>query len=287
MIRRNRVCVRGATPCRPTTGELKCISRNGPDHQMGRGHRGLCHGSEERARRAFLRPQARLGKLSLLLFGKRIRSQADSRQGRGGVLRSAVYGPLSLVGFPEQITDDPKTWDKVKPKGDLRGLPTAIVYNTKVSRPITPVYDLMKEEKLTDEGLRAAVNFLFEALTFRPPTLEESNNYLGIVKDSVQEVGKENGVFMGLSAVFLDRDALFRPELVRSGKPDGHGRIMLRDWELGLALNHALSYVRPDETLRKAIADGRMRTREDVKRELVRNVGRRKHPQAPCPAFFP
>ena len=87
-------------------------------------------------------------------------------------------------------------------------MPTAIVYNTKVSRPITPVYDLMKEEKLTDEGLRAAVNFLFEALTFRPPTLEESNNYLEIVKDSVQEVGRENGVFMGLSAIFLDRDAL-------------------------------------------------------------------------------
>ncbi len=189
------------------------------------------------------------------------------------VLRFMAYGPLSLVGFPEQITDDPKTWDKVKPKGDLRGLPTAIVYNTKVSRPITPVYDLMKEEKLTDESLRAAVNFLFEALTFRPPTLEESNNYLGIVKNSVQEVGRENGVFMGLSAIFLDRDALFRPELVRSGKPDGHGRIMLRDWELGLALNHALSYVRPDETLRKAIADGRMRTREDVKRELVRMLG--------------
>ena len=58
---------------------------------------------------------------------------------------------------------------------------------------------------------------------------------------------------MGLSAVFLDRDALFRPELVQSGKPDGHGRIMLRDWELGLALNHALSYVRPDETCTKLL----------------------------------
>ncbi|MEZ5429955.1 MAG: hypothetical protein R3F31_01995 [Verrucomicrobiales bacterium] len=34
-----------------------------------------------------------------------------------------AYGPLSLVGMPEQITDDPKTYDKVKPKGDLRGLP--------------------------------------------------------------------------------------------------------------------------------------------------------------------
>jgi hypothetical protein len=45
---------------------------------------------------------------------------------------------------------------------------------------------------------------------------------------------------------------------------------MLKDWELGLALNHALSYVRPAEALRKAIVDGRMRTREDVKREVSR-----------------
>ena len=62
-----------------------------------------------------------------------------------------AYGPLSLVGMPEQITDDPKTYDKVKPKGDLRGLPTAIVYNTKVARPITPVHDLMKDSGVTDE----------------------------------------------------------------------------------------------------------------------------------------
>ena len=40
-----------------------------------------------------------------------------------------------------------------------------------------------------------------------------------------------------------------------------------------VSLNHALSYIRPDETLRKAIADGRMRTREDVRRELVRMLG--------------
>ena len=186
------------------------------------------------------------------------------------ILRFMAYGPLSLVGFPEQITDDPKTWDKVKPEGDLRGLPTAIVYNTKVSRPITPVHDLMKEPGFTDELLRAAVNYVFDAVTFRPPSDRESEDYLRILKDSIDKVGKENGAFMGLSAIFLDRDALFRPELVESGKPDEHGRIMLQDWELGLAVNHALSYVRPDDTLRKAIVEDRMKTREDVKREVAR-----------------
>jgi len=187
------------------------------------------------------------------------------------ILKYMAYGPLSLVGFPEQITDDPKTYDVIKPKGDIRGLPTAIVYNTKVVRPLTPVYDLKKEgAEITDESLRAAVDFLFEALTFRPPTESESDDYLGLVRDSIAKVGEEDGVFMGLSAIFLDRDALFRPELAEGGTPDEHGRIMLQDWELGLAVNHALRYIRPDEALRAAIVEGRMRTREDVRREVTR-----------------
>ena len=186
------------------------------------------------------------------------------------ILRYMAYGPMSLVGFPEQITDDPKTYDKVKPKGDLRGLPSAIVYSTKVARPLTPVHELMKESGVDEERLRAAVDFLFEALTFRPPTTEESREYLHIVTNAVEKVGKENGVFMGLSAIFLDRDALFRPELAAAGTPDSDGRARLQDWELGLAVNHALRYIQPDELLRAAVLEGRMRTREDVKREVGR-----------------
>ncbi|MFM2141470.1 MAG: hypothetical protein RLZZ476_14 [Verrucomicrobiota bacterium] len=186
------------------------------------------------------------------------------------ILQFMAYGPLSLVGMKEQITDDPKTYDKVKPPGDLRGLPTAIVYSTKVLRPLTPVYDLMKAPDVTDESLRAAVDYLFEVLTFRPPNKAESDSYFQVVKDSIAKVGKEDGVFMGLSSIFLDRDALFRPELVENGKPDEHGRVMLQDWELGLAVNHALRYLKPDEPLRRAIIDGRMKTRDDVQREVTR-----------------
>ena len=183
------------------------------------------------------------------------------------ILRYMAYGPLSLAK-PEQITDDPNTY---KTQGDLRGLPTAIVYSTRVVRPLTPVYELMKEgAEITDEGLRAAVDHLFEALTFRPPTDRESSEYLQMVKDTIETVGPEDGVFMGLSSIFLDRDALFRPELAETGTPDKHGRVMLQDWELGLAINHALRYIKPDEMLRTAIMEGRMRTREDVKREVTR-----------------
>ncbi len=182
------------------------------------------------------------------------------------IIRYMAYGPLSIAD-PEQITDDPNSY---KMEGDIRGLPTSLVYSTKVMRPLTPVYDLMKEDGVTDERLRAAVDHLFEALTFRPPSKTESDAYLAIVKQSIEKLGKEDGAVLGLSAVFLDRDALFRPELAENGEPDRYGRVMLQDWELGLAVNHALGYIKPDEELRKAIAQGRMRTREDVKREVER-----------------
>jgi len=175
------------------------------------------------------------------------------------------YGPLSIVGMPEQITDDPATYDRVKPRGEIRGLPTAITYSTKIARPLTPVYELMKEGGVTDERLRAAVDYLFESLTFRPPSKKESDEYFAIVRQSIEKLGKEDGVVLGFSSIFLDRDALFRPELVESGEPDDHGRVMLQDWELGLAVDHALRYIKPDEELRHVIVEGRMRTRSDVK----------------------
>ncbi len=184
------------------------------------------------------------------------------------IIRYMADGPLSIAQ-PYQITDDPKSIaDKMK--GDLRGLPTSLVYSTKVLRPLTPVYDLMKEDGVTDERLRDAVDYLFEALTFRPPSTMESDAYVTIAKQSMEKLGKKEGAVLGLSSIFLDRDALFRPELADKGKPDQHGRVMLQDWELGMAVNHALRYIRPDEELREAIVQGRMRTRADVKREVER-----------------
>ncbi len=184
----------------------------------------------------------------------------------GDILRYMAYGPLSIAN-PEQITDDPNSYTF---EGDIRGLPTAIVYSTKVVRPLTPVYELMRAEEVTDDLLQAAVDELFESLTFRPPRPEESEAYLTLLRESIDQLGKEEGGFLGLSAIFLDRDALFRPELVEAGEADAYGRVMLQDWELALAVNHALRYLRPDQTLRQAVLDGKMRTRDDVRREVER-----------------
>ena len=187
------------------------------------------------------------------------------------ILRYMAFGPLSIAR-PEQITDTPDEYFKSEdcPEGDIRGLLTSIVYSTKVVRPLTPVIDVLEHQSATDDQLLAAIAFLFEALTFRPPQQSETDRYLEIVKETITKLGHTDGVVLGLSAIFLDRDALFRPELVQNGSPDAYGRIMLQDWELGLAVNHALRYIKPDAVLRDHVIRGNMRTREDVKREVTR-----------------
>ena len=192
------------------------------------------------------------------------------------LIKYMAYGPLSIANA-YQITDEPDSIaDKMK--GDLRGLPTSIVYGTQVKRPITPIYHLLgdaegQRQEDSEKLITEAVEYLFQALTFRPPSVDETATYVQIVLDSVGQLGRKDGVILGLSAIFLDRDALFRPELVEVGEPDASGRVKLQDWELGLALNHALSYLPPDETLRASIVSGEMRTREDVERELTRILG--------------
>lgn len=185
------------------------------------------------------------------------------------ILRYMAYGPLSIAA-PQQITDNPAAYFKKYVPGDNRGLPSSLVYSTKTVRPLTPVIAAIDTPSATDDCLRKAVNYLFEALTFRPPQPSESDRYVTIVKNSVHKLGQKDGAVLGLSAIFLDRDALFRPELVEYGTPDSFGRIMLQDWELGLAVNHALRYIKPDEDLKRSVLNGAMRTRDDVQREVQR-----------------
>lgn len=184
------------------------------------------------------------------------------------IISYMAYGPLSIAE-PYQITDDPRSIED-KMKGDLRGLPTSLVYSTKTTRPLTPIHELMNQDGISAELVRQAVNYLFEALTFRPARPSETDQYVAIVQQAIDQLGKEDGVVLGLSSIFLDRDALFRPELAEEGEPDRHGRVMLQDWELGLAVHHALQYIPPDDQLRTAIIDGRMKTRDDVEREVTR-----------------
>jgi len=173
-----------------------------------------------------------------------------------------------------QITKDAETILRFMARGPTEESgPDAPKYGKEIMRPLTPVYELMNGSGSGpgDERLKAAVEFLFEALTLSPPTAEETAIYLGIAKKSIEELDQEDGAILGLTPIFLDRDALFRPELCKTGKPDRYGRVMLSGNELALAINAAFSYIRPEtDHLWTALAEGQLKTREDVKREVTR-----------------
>jgi hypothetical protein len=183
------------------------------------------------------------------------------------ILRFMAYGPDAE---PFQFADRVGDIDKKYKDQSVRGLASSLFYSKSVKRPLTPVYELMKEPGVSDEKLKAAVDYLFEALTCRSPSENESAEYVALLKEAIDDLGKEDGVILGLTPIFLDRDALFRSELAESGTPDIHGRAMLQDQELALAINAAFSYIPPDGTLKQAVLEGRMKTREDVKREVAR-----------------
>ena len=174
------------------------------------------------------------------------------------------------VAEPHQFEDSMGKVDQEYKHESLRGSSLGLFYSKSPKRPLTPIYDLMREPGVSDEKLTAAVEFLFEALTCRPPTEKETKQYLDVLKEAITDIGKEEGVILGLTPIFLDRNALFRSELAEQGTPDKYGRVMLQDMELALAINAAFSYLPPDETLKQAAIQGRMKNRSDVKREVTR-----------------
>jgi hypothetical protein len=195
------------------------------------------------------------------------------------IIRFLAYGPKGKdFQFVDKVGDiDPKHKGTAVYKGRTiqtkHGVPEGVFYRNASNRPITPVRDLMAEPGVSDERLKAVVGFLFEALTLRPPTTEETADYLRIVKQSIKDLGKEEGAILGLTPIFLDRAALFRLELCKDGKPDKYGRVMLQGQELALAINAAFSYVAPDSKLKQALEGGRLKTKEDIKREVTRILG--------------
>ena len=192
------------------------------------------------------------------------------------IIRFMAFGP---EGYPFQFVDRVEDIDQqYKGKATYKGRtiqtkhgdPEGVYYRKKSHRPITPVYHLVSEPGVSDERVSAAVDFLFEALTLRSPTADETATYVRLVKKSIDSLGKEEGAILGLMPIFLDRAALFRSELCKGGEPDKYGRVMLQNQELVLAINAAFSYVAPDSKLKQALKDGCLTTRDDVKREVTR-----------------
>lgn len=166
------------------------------------------------------------------------------------------------AGDPKAAPADPK--DKWAPKT------TPAAFETIVAKKVAP----------TDDELRAAVRAQFGLVLRREPTAAELAQYLGLGREAVKIAGNAEGLRQVLKAVLLESEFVYRLEF-GAGKPDAHGRVPLSPREAADALAYALGDRGPDAQLLRAAETGKLNTKADYEREVLRLLADKAHFAAP------
>lgn len=128
---------------------------------------------------------------------------------------------------------------------------------------------VLNESTPSDEQLRDAIGKMFQLVIERDPTSTEVEKYRTLARECIAVGGNAEGLRATLIAVSVSPPAVYRMELGQ-GPADDHGRQMLSSAELAFAISYALTDEKPDEKLLEAARSGRLRSREDVHREVTR-----------------
>lgn len=128
---------------------------------------------------------------------------------------------------------------------------------------------ILYDGKPTKAMMEAAVKLHFNRVLQQDPTDDDLNKYTGFMADGIEKSGPYFGLRNALIAIMVSPQFIYRSEL-GLGKAVGDGRTMLSPVELAYAISYALTDKDPDDQLIAAVKDGRLTTRDDVKREVVR-----------------
>ena len=128
---------------------------------------------------------------------------------------------------------------------------------------------VLKKAAPSDVEISDAVRAQFSSVLQRAPTDAELAKYARLTREAIAMGGNAEGLRQMLLAVLLESEFLYRLEF-GAGAADAHGRKMLAPREGAYAVSYALGDRGPDAKLLQAAAQGRLATREDYKREVLR-----------------
>ncbi|MDX1565134.1 MAG: DUF1592 domain-containing protein, partial [Phycisphaeraceae bacterium] len=123
--------------------------------------------------------------------------------------------------------------------------------------------------KPTQAQMEAAIRHHFDRTGQGEPTSEDLAKYTRFMRDGIVRSGPYFGLRNVLIAILVRPEYVYRSEL-GLGKPVGDGRTMLSPVELAYAISYALTDAKPDDKLIEAVKSGRLQTRADVKRQVLR-----------------
>jgi hypothetical protein len=125
-----------------------------------------------------------------------------------------------------------------------------------------------------DELLHELVAQLSLQILERSPDARESEEYVALAKAYIDKLGNLKAIQKLIQTLILSSEFVYRSEF-GSGEPDEHGRRMLAPRDASYAIAYALTDQSPDNELVEAAEQGRLNTREDYRREVMRILKRR------------
>jgi hypothetical protein len=124
------------------------------------------------------------------------------------------------------------------------------------------------------ETLTALASQLSMLILERESTPGETAEYVALTQSYVEKLGRRKAVQKLIQTFLLSTEFAYRSEL-GVGEPDEHGRRMMSPRDASYAIAYALTDQSPDAELVAAATSGRLNTREDYKREVVRMLAKR------------
>ena len=135
--------------------------------------------------------------------------------------------------------------------------------------PDTFVVIVRKESEPTEAEMAAAIRAQFNCVLQRVPSEAELERYLPLLRLTIRKGGNVEGLRQMFVSVLLESEFLYRMEF-GAGEPDEFGRKKLSPREASYAIAYAISDRVPDEQLMNAANEGRLLTRDDYRREVLR-----------------
>jgi hypothetical protein len=126
----------------------------------------------------------------------------------------------------------------------------------------------------TNAELIEVIKYLFVRTLDRKASEVEVRDHLSLLRTYLNSVSTKKAISKLIESLILRSEFVYRHEF-GTGSPDKHGRNMMSPRDASFALAYALTDSAPDKELLKAVEEGRLNTREDYKREVVRMLKRR------------
>ena len=122
--------------------------------------------------------------------------------------------------------------------------------------------------------LVALVDQVFAQVLERAPDETERREYVELTQSYIAKLGNLKGVQRLIQTLILSSEFVYRQEF-GAGEPDEFGRRMMSPRDASYAIAYALTDQSPDALLAEAAQNGRLNTREDYRREVLRLLAER------------